>query len=334
MSKSFLLSKLSVLALTAIVLHSLAVPAWSIKRGSEEGQEINPAKRARTITMPMNEKNNGERSITSTQEKNTSPFQDLPLELKALILEMAAFDIGADNKSLSNLALVCTDWNDNIVKNETYGINISMKKAFWRGVYNITNPQDIADFERFYKGSLIYRPIPESDEGMIKWSISDLSNPLEGKFDLSQLGSLPGSLAQLVSLLGSSAHLGSFEQALSISTGYRKGLLSEYKNKAELFFTPRFLVNTKIPPSHHVKVVSDQNWDASKAPVGVFFTHEADIVLSRGMGCCWYFTAESMGELGSENLFEKCKKSEHVGNIKTYSPVWWCAQHFHISFAN
>ena len=106
----------------------------------------------------------------------------------------------------------------------------------------------------------------------------------------------------------------------------------------EIWLTPRCLVNKKISqlaPNHHIRVVSGQNWDAAKAPVGIFFTYAMDAVLSGGNDSCRHLTAESMDELGSENLFTKYTKSTHMGSITTVTPIWgWYTSNFHISFAD
>lgn len=43
-------------------------------------------------------------------------------------------------------------------------------------------------YSRFINGKLIYQPNPNSDEGKIEMKIKDLSDPLNGTFNLSECG--------------------------------------------------------------------------------------------------------------------------------------------------
>lgn len=146
-------------------------------------------------------------------------------------------------------------------------------------------------YERFLRGTLIYRPQEGSDVGQIELPISALKNPLEGEFDLSKCGNAG--------------------QYLSINTGYRKGHRPENANKVEIWFTPRFLVDKEMPQlaqNHHIKSIIG-NWDAARAPIGIFWTWggwNAGDQLSYGD----YLTKESMDELGSENLAKKYQKRD------------------------
>lgn len=283
MLKNFLLSKVSVLILAAIVLHSLVAPAWSVKDEEENGSS------AITIKNPHNDTekdtNNGEGN------NHLLPVNLFPNEIITHILTLAVFCVGEEKKDLGKLASVCRLWKE-IVNNKNETTKHAIKKAFWRGWYDITNPQDIAIFDRFYKGVLIYRPIEGSDEGMIRLPISDLSNPLEGRFDLSQCGNAG--------------------QHLSIATGYRKVQTPANAEKVEIWFTPRFLVDKEretLAQNHHIKKVR-WDWDAARAPVGIFWTWggwDAAEQLSWG----GFLTVESMVELGSGSLLKKYQDGRH-----------------------
>ena len=275
MLKNFLVSKVSVLALTAIVLHSLIVPVWSMKEGDEEN---------RNSAIPI-------KSLHYNDEKDH--FTDLPLEIQVLILNMTAFDLGKDRKGLINLANVCKNWNRNIINN-TNGELQAMIRQSWIdgrcGRNNIISPQDQEIFSSLYKGKLIYRPNPESDEGMVVLCISNLQNPLEGTFDLSPCGDAG--------------------QYLSINTGYRKEHTPANAGKVEIWFVPWFLVDKEMPQlasNHHIRA-SSRDWDAARAPIGVFWTWggwNASDHLSFGD----YLLTESMDELGTENLLKKYLKA-------------------------
>ena len=135
-------------------------------------------------------------------------------------------------------------------------------------------------YRRFLMGKLIYRPNPGSDEGKIELPIRDLANPLEGTFELSRCGDTG--------------------QYISISTGYRKGLKAENARKTEIWITPRFLVERDLASTARNLQPIMGNWDATTAPVGLFWTNGS-----------WsdeyfdYLTTNSWDALGSENLSKK-----------------------------
>lgn len=105
---------------------------------------------------------------------------------------------------------------------------------------------------RFLKGILIYRPNEGSDEGMISLPIADLTNPLDGKFDLSQCGDTA--------------------KYLTISTGYRKEKKKENASKIEIWIAPRFLIHKEINDSaKHFQAIFPESWKES-SPVGLIWT--------------------------------------------------------------
>jgi len=145
-------------------------------------------------------------------------------------------------------------------------------------------------YERFLKGVLIYRPQEGSDVGKIEMPIVNLANPLEGTFDLSSCGDTG--------------------RYLSIATGYRKVQTPANANKVEIWFTPRFLVDKEMPQlaqNHHMRAISG-NWDAARAPIGIFWTW-GGWNASNQIAYCDYLTAESMDAVASENLLKKYQKS-------------------------
>lgn len=145
-------------------------------------------------------------------------------------------------------------------------------------------------YERFLKGKLIYRPQEGSDVGKIEMPIAALVNPLEGTFDLSNCGDA-----------------GNY---LSIATGYRKVQTPANANKVEIWFTPRFLVDkemSQLAQNHHMRAIIG-NWDAVRAPLGIFWTW-GGWNATEHMTYCDYLTTESMEDLGSENLLKKYEKA-------------------------
>jgi len=135
-------------------------------------------------------------------------------------------------------------------------------------------------YQRFLNGRLIYKP-NTNDNGKIELRIADLANPLGGTFDLSRCGDT-----------------GNY---LSISTGYRKGKKPENANKVEIWFTPRFLVESEINRSaSHLKKIFPINWP-SKAAVGILWTWGGWDNLENYD----YLTAQDMDELSNDNLYKK-----------------------------
>ena len=158
-------------------------------------------------------------------------------------------------------------------------------------------------YERFLRGVLIYRPQEGSDVGKIEMPIANLANPLEGTFDLSSCGDTG--------------------QYLSIATGYRKGVKAENANKVEIWFTPRFLVDkemSQLAQNHHMRAISG-NWDAARAPIGIFWTW-GGWNASGQLAYCDYLTTESMDNLGSENLLKKYEKRGGAGRCAVCAGVW------------
>ena len=136
-------------------------------------------------------------------------------------------------------------------------------------------------YRRFFMGKLIYSPDSNSDQGRIVLPIRDLSNPLAGKFDLSQCGDSG--------------------QYVSIATGYRTGKDPTNANKLEIWIAPRGLIERNLETSaSHFQSIMDL-WNANEAPVGLFW------IWGRG-GCFDYLITDSLEKLGGD-LFEKHKDS-------------------------
>jgi hypothetical protein len=203
---------------------------------------------------------------------------------------------------------------------------------------NIAIPEIATGYEdiyrRFIEGKLIYRPNLGSDKGKIEFRIGDLANPLDGTFDLSQCGDTG--------------------QYLSISTGYRKGLNPRNENKAEIWLTPRFLVDRTIRNSSWFPLFQDErhlrpimnSWGGEKATVGIFWSWG-----SWGKDDYDYLITDPLEVLGSESLYEKWRKlgrtceregDEHGKNPLPRPParaLTWprnpdASAKFHVSFLN
>jgi hypothetical protein len=87
----------------------------------------------------------------------------------------------------------------------------------------------------------------------------------------------------------------------------------------------------QLAQNHHIRAISG-NWDAARAPIGIFWTwggwNEGD-----QMAYCDYLTTESMDEAASENLLKKYQKASWGASVRgrARGPE---AQKFHISFVN
>ena len=166
------------------------------------------------------------------------------------------------------LRTVCQTWNAIIDNN-------FMHKAMALGCEQIC--------PGFLNGKLIYTP---QDGGkVIELLISDLWNPLEGTFDLSQCGDT-----------------GNY---LSISTGYRKGKRPENADKLEIWFAPRFLVENEIDTTAgHLKIIFPSKWPES-AQVGMLVTWGG----SYKMDEYGYLTTENVDNLSKINLYENWRRA-------------------------
>lgn len=144
-------------------------------------------------------------------------------------------------------------------------------------------------YRRFYLGKLVYKPDPNSDVGRIELSIKDLVNPLDGTFDLSQCGDSG--------------------KYLSIATGYRTGKNPENDDKVEVWIAPRFLIekNLETSATHFKPIMRD--WNASTAPVGVFWTWGG----WDNMESFDYLTTNSCEDISDSTIYEKWHSSWDTG---------------------
>lgn len=234
--------------------------------------------------MAMDDENSISKTIT-VKTKNMSPGKLVPfnfekiflLDIQKLIVQQLVFEECLENKNPVNLALVCKKWRE-IVKKET-----EVNNPGWKAWHGVIGHEDI--YQTFLNGKLVYRPDPQSDEGMVTLSLSALKNPLEGTFDLSKCGDTG--------------------EGLSIATGYRKGRKSENAEKVEVWLAPQFLIKKKVSATaKHFNPIM-KAWDAKTAPIGMFFTWGA----WDNLGWYDYLTTESMEEVGSEDLLKKYQKA-------------------------
>jgi TPR repeat protein/ankyrin repeat protein len=158
-----------------------------------------------------------------------------------------------------------------------------------------------AVYLRFLNGALIYKP-NKNGVGMVTLPIAKLANPLEGTFDLSTCGDTG--------------------KYLRIATGYRKDVKND--SKVEIWFTPRFLVESNLKASAcHFQPIFGK-WDARNA-VGIFWSWSNDALKHFD-----YLTTQTMDQIGSENLYEKWVVCYHLDARRVSGRL----QPFHVSFVN
>jgi hypothetical protein len=224
----------------------------------------------------------------SEQEESTLSHLALPREMEEEILKVALMPAKTETTNFRDimknigvpLSLVCREWNEIIRENsqklvcDYFNIEKKNKDVFWQ----------------LFKGKLIYKPDPYSDIGRVDLFVSSLPNPLGGEFDLSNCGDT--------------------KQYLSLNMGYRKVQNPANARKAELWITPRFLVENEMAQlagNHHIREIIGK-WDAVKAPIGIIWTW-GGWDGSDHMAYCDYLTTESIAEIRSENLLKKYQKS-------------------------
>jgi len=185
-------------------------------------------------------------------------------------------------------------------------LSLGLAKQHMDPIYHST-PQ-LAEYPRFLNGKLIYKPDPNSDKGRIELRIADLTNPLEGTFDLSKCGDAA--------------------QYLSINTGYRKGKRPENASKVEIWFAPHFIIEKNLAGSaSHFKDIMG-SWDPRIAPVGIFWTWGN----YDNLGWYDYFTTQSFDVLSDgKNLYESLRVASHAPHVHFLLEL--CNPHLHADFA-
>lgn len=106
-------------------------------------------------------------------------------------------------------------------------------------------------YEKFLSAKLIYKPNINNNEGMIEFKFLDLTNSLEGEFDLSRCGDI--------------------SKYLSINTGYRRQERSKsHNNLVEYWITPTFMIERDLQTqTSYMKDV----WDKIKdSPITLIIT--------------------------------------------------------------
>ena len=171
---------------------------------------------------------------------------------KIQILTLAASD---ENTAPGNLRLVCWEWRniiDGLINKEDKNRKFVDQHPIWQKLIRVAygGLGHDADWNTILNGELVYKPNPDSDEGIIRLKISDLYNPFAESFDLSGCGDVG--------------------QHLSISMGLRKGKKDSNKNKSEIWLIPRSLAMQKLEGNASYLKGTMGQWRA-EIPVAVIF---------------------------------------------------------------
>jgi hypothetical protein len=140
---------------------------------------------------------------------------------------------------------------------------------------------------QFLNGKLMYKPTQDNEEGKIDFKISDLKSPFAGKFDLSQCGDA--------------------SKYLPIMADFREKKPEENKDKVEVWFAPRFLIEKfQCSTAKHFKPILGE-WDGKTTPLGLFFT------LGSWENLSWY-------------EYVTDKRSTQTSNKNLYVSWWYYSQ--------
>ncbi len=195
-----------------------------------------------------------------------------------IIVKHAVVMEAIDGKN-HNLARVCARWNK-ILKDES-----KVGGIWWRAKNGIIGHEEF--YQRFLNGELIYRPISDSEDGVVTRKVSDLKNPLDGTFDLSQCGRAGNHLLVTTDPSVFFARLGEL-----IVVGVFLHCFAKKK------------IDTEAAP---LKLIMD-NWNGEAAPVGIFWRWGVWDNLE------WYdyLTSASLVEISSKDLYENWNRSLSV----------------------
>jgi hypothetical protein len=219
-------------------------------------------------------------SVHSMESKGID-FNNLPRPVKALIFEYAARDTNP-----GNLRLVSKDWQRTMdgkeVKVTGQGTTYAKIGPVWKKCvhawYGATGHEEFLN--QFLGGKLVYKPNKDNQCGMIELKILDLPNPFAGTFDLSKCGNIGKELA--------------------IMTGFRKKKIKTNKNKVEVWFAPRFLIEKSQSSTGNHFEETLKKWDEKAAPLGIFYTWGNWNTLSRYE----YLTDKTPSQISNKNLYE------------------------------
>jgi hypothetical protein len=185
-------------------------------------------------------------SDESRNEDVEGPMTALPLELTSDIVKRAAIEQALNDESTENLALVCKEWYW-IIEEES-----QVDKDLWKVLNGIKTPEDEVIYQIFRNMELIYRPDPNSNEGMIRLPIPMGHNPFKYTFDLSSCGDK--------------------DRYVVITNDLERFFTIGGENEYTLVicFAMRSWINKNIGSLSAPFNTILTSWDAEQAPVGIF----------------------------------------------------------------
>lgn len=189
------------------------------------------------------EKNDSQQLIEDdqVQHQEVHPFNMMDTDIKIILLFDPYFNNNSHNERLSELSLVCKDWNN------TLKSRFNSKEEAWKEHYGLEE----SEYQLLKTIKLQYRPTPNSNEGMITLKIPAFANPFRYNFNLSKCGNA--------------------DEKIYISMGYRTGMKSKNKNKIEMFLAPRKMIKKDLSSSsaHYADIMP--NW-GENASIALIYT--------------------------------------------------------------
>ena len=228
-------------------------------------------------------------------KRQRTSINAVPSEVMCAIFELIASS-GDSNPRI--LSLVCSDWRAYFYDSgsdkdkeaswysrmNSYGKKLM--KIWWLSTIGGYDSRYDEIYERFLNGKLIYKPNPDSNNGIVTLKISDLPNPFNGTFDLSGCGCAA--------------------EYLVITTNI-SDFFAPHLNKIVIGLFPHWLVNNKIATtSSHFNDIMEE-WDEVKAPMGIFWRW------GRWSDLTWFdhLTQATLPAISSRNLFKNWATSTY-----------------------
>lgn len=212
-----------------------------------------------SIAMEPAKNTSNEKLIISSDVSNSIQ------NIHEMISDLSTRNNDSNSEYMDNAKSLCADWYQ-FISNCHKFIN-EMQYTSPLIEEGTVNLEQKCLHELFYNLELVYNPNPDSEEGLVRFKISDLPNPQEGTFDLSQCGDAG--------------------KYLTISTGYPQKESVENKNKLEIWIVRRDFIEEELKENRvqqlkgHFPEWSDKadykyicgltEWKKN-VPIGIFWT--------------------------------------------------------------
>lgn len=241
--------------------------------------------------------------LAKTEEAEPGPINHMPKDRMTVIFMEASKDTNP-----RRLTSVCKPWYS-IMREDNIPQGAELHYSPTNILHSTMNPfmqQCMNTFweYQFYNGILRYMPTDDGQSVTLKFA--DLNK--EGTFDLSACGNTGQNLVITKSM----------DRFFKIE--------GENKDKAMILVTPRSLVEQRIntSPSHPL-AARMADWDADKAPVGIFWRWGNFNTLVD------YLTHASISKISSMNLYENWSVGLEARSWTVFGSVEMCKD-FHVYF--